>query len=213
MQRNRNQTERRLIDTVGHLIAAEGVINIGVNRIARESGVNKVLIYRYFGGLEGLVEAYQQRSQSWLSMPTDDLSMLQNVSVADFFSKLYPTLVLEVRQLHNNAEAQSQLRAEICTPDAEGLSQPTPVIYGPLADALANMIGGPVGRAYAALIINGLVVLSLQRATGKSKPILPGNDSWEQVEAAIQLIFQGTSRVLEDRKPVVSRRSRKAVAV
>ncbi len=200
MQRDRSQTERKLIDAVGYLIAQEGLISVGINRVARQSGVNKVLIYRYFGSIDGLIQAYYRRNQSWLTIPIADLAAFQTASVSDFFNQFHPALTSEVRQLQNNPEAQALLRAELCNPNPLGLSQPSATIYQPLADALAHMVGGSVGRAYAAILINGLVMLSLQRTISRPKTDLSDSDSWEQVEAAIQLIFQGTSRLLEDRQ-------------
>ena len=47
-------TRRRLISAVGSLLAREGFKGIGVNAVAREAGVDKKLIYRYFDGLPGL---------------------------------------------------------------------------------------------------------------------------------------------------------------
>lgn len=43
---------------MGALLAREGFSALGVNAIAREAGVDKVLIYRYFGGIEGLLDAW-----------------------------------------------------------------------------------------------------------------------------------------------------------
>ncbi len=40
------------------MLAREGFAGIGVNAIAKEAGVDKVLIYRYFGGLPDLLAFY-----------------------------------------------------------------------------------------------------------------------------------------------------------
>ena len=40
------------------MIAENGFEAIGVNAIANKSGVSKILIYRYFGSVEGLLAAY-----------------------------------------------------------------------------------------------------------------------------------------------------------
>lgn len=37
----------------------------GINQIAETAGLNKVLIYRYFNGLEGLMEVFAQRVNLW----------------------------------------------------------------------------------------------------------------------------------------------------
>ena len=63
--RNREETESKLICAVGETIAASGFSNIGVNAIARQAGVDKKLIYRYFDGLDGLYKAYAASADFW----------------------------------------------------------------------------------------------------------------------------------------------------
>lgn len=65
--RDRRITSRRLISAVGSLLAKKGFKGLGVNAIAREAGVDKVLIYRYFGGLEGLIAAFAKEGDFWPS--------------------------------------------------------------------------------------------------------------------------------------------------
>ena len=50
--KDRNQTERRILDAVGTIVETEGFEAVGVNAVASVSGVSKVLIYRYFGSIE-----------------------------------------------------------------------------------------------------------------------------------------------------------------
>ena len=66
--RDREQTQQRLLDAVGHVLAREGFAGIGVNAIAKEAGVDKVLIYRYFGGLPDLLAFYGGSGQFWPSV-------------------------------------------------------------------------------------------------------------------------------------------------
>ena len=56
MERNKEQTKDKLLEAVRAIIRKEGFQNIGVNKVAKEAGVDKVLIYRYFGNLEGLLK-------------------------------------------------------------------------------------------------------------------------------------------------------------
>jgi AcrR family transcriptional regulator len=65
--RDKQITSRRLISSVGSLLAKKGFKGIGVNAVAREAGVDKVLIYRYFGGLEGLIAAFGKEGDFWPS--------------------------------------------------------------------------------------------------------------------------------------------------
>jgi AcrR family transcriptional regulator len=64
----RVRTEARLLTALEALLQAEGVAALGVNAVAERARVEKVLIYRYFGGLEGLMAAYAQRSDFWPSL-------------------------------------------------------------------------------------------------------------------------------------------------
>lgn len=47
-----------LLSLVGVFIVCEGFGKLGVNVIFREVGVDKVLVYCYFGGMEGLFCVY-----------------------------------------------------------------------------------------------------------------------------------------------------------
>jgi len=63
--RDRHSTEARLVLAVEGLILEEGFGAIGINALARRAGVDKVLIYRYFGGLPGLLAAYGEQGDFW----------------------------------------------------------------------------------------------------------------------------------------------------
>ena len=66
--RDRGQTQQILIGGVGRVLAKEGFIGLGINAIAREARVDKVLIYRYFDGLPNLLKAYGQSGDFWPSV-------------------------------------------------------------------------------------------------------------------------------------------------
>lgn len=58
MQRNSEKTRQKILYGLEQLITRKGFTEVGVNAVAREAGVDKVLIYRYFGSMEGLLEAF-----------------------------------------------------------------------------------------------------------------------------------------------------------
>lgn len=66
--RNREDTQKLLVWAVGDLLGEKGFAGLGVNAVARRAGVDKVLIYRYFGGLPGLIRAFGQEGDFWPSM-------------------------------------------------------------------------------------------------------------------------------------------------
>lgn len=68
MARNRQETEQKLVEATARVLAKQGFSKLGVNAIAREARLDKVLIYRYFDGLPGLMNAYAKQGDFWPSI-------------------------------------------------------------------------------------------------------------------------------------------------
>ena len=66
--RDAEATRRRILGAVGSLLVRDGFGALGVNAVAREAGVDKVLIYRYFGGIDQLLEAWGSELDFWPSV-------------------------------------------------------------------------------------------------------------------------------------------------
>ncbi|MFC0227005.1 TetR/AcrR family transcriptional regulator [Serratia aquatilis] len=66
--RNRQQTETDILAAVGRVLARDGFTGIGINVIAHEANIDKVLIYRYFGGMPQLLEAFGLSGNFWPSV-------------------------------------------------------------------------------------------------------------------------------------------------
>ncbi|MEA3511183.1 MAG: TetR/AcrR family transcriptional regulator [Actinomycetota bacterium] len=84
--RDKGATKRRLLDAVGSILASEGFSALGINAVAKEAGVDKVLIYRYFGGMTDLLHAFGQSVDFWPTVAEvlgDDPSEMMELSLAD----------------------------------------------------------------------------------------------------------------------------------
>src|SRR4051812_23513718 len=64
--RNEADKRARLIRAVGETLKNEGYQGLGLNKIATRAGVSKPMMYRYFGGLNGLLKAYIEQADVWL---------------------------------------------------------------------------------------------------------------------------------------------------
>lgn len=75
--RDRAGTELRILHAAKALLAEEGFQGFGINAVARRAGCDKQLIYRYYGGLDGLVEAIGADLGGWVKekMPEDSGGM------------------------------------------------------------------------------------------------------------------------------------------
>lgn len=101
MPRNREQSEQRLIQAVGAILARDGFRGLGVNAIARTAGVDKVLIYRYFDGLPNLLRAYGEGGDFWPTMTEvlgDDPQALRALSVGDRMERVILGLLEALRR-------------------------------------------------------------------------------------------------------------------
>jgi AcrR family transcriptional regulator len=63
--RDRAATEERILAAVGEVLARDGFHAVGINAIARAAAVDKVLIYRYFGGLPELLRNWGASGRFW----------------------------------------------------------------------------------------------------------------------------------------------------
>jgi AcrR family transcriptional regulator len=64
--RSRSATSARILKAACELLAESGFQNFGVNAVARRAGCDKQLIYRYFGGMDGLVDAIGVELAGWV---------------------------------------------------------------------------------------------------------------------------------------------------
>jgi len=95
----RERTKEKLIHAVGKVLGKEGFKGLGVNKIAREAGVDKVLVYRYFGGLPEIIGAYSRTVDFWPTVeelvgPNPDRirRMPPDKQIAEFFKSFLAAL-------------------------------------------------------------------------------------------------------------------------
>lgn len=93
-ERNREATEHRLLETIGAMIRENGFEKIGINAVATQSGVSKILIYRYFGSVEGLMAAYLRKHDFWLNHP---MKFPIREELPSFLKKLFREQVAKLR--------------------------------------------------------------------------------------------------------------------
>ncbi len=63
MAKNRARTEARILQAARSLLAHGGFADFGINAVSQHAAADKVLIYRYFGGLDGLLTAVAEEEE------------------------------------------------------------------------------------------------------------------------------------------------------
>jgi len=109
IERDRAATEKRLLDAIGNMIAEKGFEKIGINEVAKRSGVSKVLIYRYFGSLEELIASYIHQHDFWINFPR---KTPHRNDLPDFIKKMFRK---QIERLQRNPILKRLSRWELST--------------------------------------------------------------------------------------------------
>lgn len=142
--KNKEQTKRKLIRAVGELIRKEGFANLKISQVAKHAEVDRKLIYRYFGNLNRLVEAYVTENDYWMIfadrvqelIKTNQYGSIQ-LLITDvlknqfkfFFSEkeMQNLILLELtganplmKSIHNARESMGQAFLELTDPHFQG---------------------------------------------------------------------------------------------
>lgn len=107
--KNREQTEEKILEAVGSIIENQGFEKVGINAIATEAGVSKMLIYRYFGGVEELIAQYLIQKDYWANT---DAAMINPEAVGDSIKSMFRR---QVEQLRNDITLRRLYRWELFT--------------------------------------------------------------------------------------------------
>ena len=81
--KDKEQTKRKLIQAVGELIKTEKFSAIKISQISKKADVDRKLIYRYFGGISGLLEAYVVENDYWMLFTEKMKTLIQEGNYAN----------------------------------------------------------------------------------------------------------------------------------
>ena len=107
--KNREQTEEKILEAVGSIIENQGFEKVGINAIATEAGVSKMLIYRYFGGVEELIAQYLIQKDYWANT---DVVIINPEAVGNSIKSMFRR---QVEQLRNDITLRRLYRWELST--------------------------------------------------------------------------------------------------
>lgn len=197
--RDRERTAQQLIEALGRVLARDGFERCGVNAVAREAGLDKVLIYRYFSGMPGLLTAYAESNTFWptvdeilgadrhaLTRPLGERLELILDALLDALRRRPETLAImawELTQRNPLTERLAKVR--------EAWSQA--LIAASAFDAAAYGELGEDGIALTNLVVAGIQYLLLRARTVDDYGGLALNtdDGWRRIRRAIRLMGHG----------------------
>lgn len=69
--RNTERSKKKFLSAVGKILKTKGYSGLKINDIAKVAGVDKKMIYTYFGGLDGLIDEYIRTQDFWSNVHVD----------------------------------------------------------------------------------------------------------------------------------------------
>jgi AcrR family transcriptional regulator len=200
MIRDKEETKTRIVAAVGRQLSRAGFRDLGVNSIAKEAGVDKVLIYRYFGGLPELLTAYANEGDYW---PTSaeligDPTTVQAESVADWLVYILTKVQMAIRKRpitleilrweivdHNELTNQfAEIRTRVANECIAFINQQYP--FPPELDVLA----------LGTFVLSGVIYITLRT---DANPTYLGMDfsteeGWDRINKLVtSIIYQSTN--------------------
>lgn len=197
--RDREATERRLLDAARSVLAEQGFGRFGVNAVARAADCDKQLIYRYFGGLEGLIEALGKDLADWWG---EKLAPMAALGRPDDYADLIGRMALSLLQ----ALREDPLMRQIVLWEVIEASPEIQKLATARADSMANWmqrtragvappegVDAPALNAMLIAAVHHLVVSGVN--TGSFAGInLETEDDWERVRQTLRRIIEAVYR-------------------
>ncbi|KOP27247.1 TetR family transcriptional regulator [Hapalosiphon sp. MRB220] len=198
MMRDKEETKARILAAVGKLLAESGFQQLGVNAIAREAGVDKVLIYRYFENLPSLLQKFGEEGDYWITAEAliGDETTADTESLADWMIYL---LIRLLDDLKERPITQEIMRWELL--EGNELTRELANVRDSMAldslNFLKQKCSFPEDQdipAISAILVAGIVYLVLRTKVSKTFMGLDFSspEGWERVEAAIASLIQST---------------------
>jgi AcrR family transcriptional regulator len=200
MARDKEETKIRIVAAVGRQLARAGFRDLGVNSIAKEAGIDKVLIYRYFGGLPELLTAYAREGDYW---PTSaelisDPTTVKAESVADWLVYILTKVQMAIRQRpitqeilrweiidHNELTKEfAAIRTRVAMECLSFINQQYP--FPPELDTLA----------LSTIILSSVVYITLRTETNSYYLGMDFSDpkNWDRINKMVtSIIYQATN--------------------
>lgn len=192
----------RILRAMGEVMAERGTEKAGINAVAERADVNKVLIYRYFGGWNGLLEAYVQRGFFLSIFNEKFLETAPESPSSETRSKLWSDYTIQFMQEFRARKSSQELIRWEMTHGATELAQRLAAFRNESFKNLINKIAPFADydpMAITSLMVSAvthMVLLSAQQE--KIMDIdLQSDEGWGRMEIAIRRIYAGLNIALE----------------
>ena len=93
--KDRELTERKILEAVGEIIIEDGFEKVGVNAVAQKAGISKMLIYRYFGSIDELIAKYILQKDYWINISSDPA---KSEDISLYIKQMFREQIFQLRE-------------------------------------------------------------------------------------------------------------------
>lgn len=186
-KRDRKATEEAIVAAFEAVLLRDGVAGLGVNAVANEAGINKVLIYRYFQDLPGLARHWASNSSFWpseLELIANDPEKFDQLEVRE---RVVSVLCNYLGSIRARPQTVEMLAGELTAPNditralADGMAAPGRGVSEYIKPETADK---DIGDRVWKLIFVVTALTAFMSVRERSNPVFLGfdltqDDSWD----------------------------------
>ncbi|UWX61511.1 TetR/AcrR family transcriptional regulator [Chryseobacterium oranimense] len=168
--RNKERSKKKFLDAVGKILKSKGYAALKVNDIAAVAGVDKKMIYTYFGGMDGLMDEYIRSQDYWSNVTTDQVLPDRGDGGRFVVEQM---LLQQYDYVHSNKELQKLLLWRL-SESRKSLTKLTNM-QEESGESLFKLIADPYFgerswdfRAISAILVSGLYYLNMYASVNGS---------------------------------------------
>ncbi|AIL46375.1 TetR/AcrR family transcriptional regulator [Elizabethkingia anophelis] len=169
--RNKEKTKQKLLNAVGKILATKGYSELKVSKIATVAGLDKKLIYSYFGSTDKLIDEYIKSQDFWANV--DDQEIMAS-GFTDGGQEITTNMILQQYDtLAKNKEYQKIILWGISEtrPSLRKLADDREAVGNPLLDQVVDPLFKEKSKEYRAILamlVAGAYYLNLHFAVNGS---------------------------------------------
>ncbi|MBD2703640.1 TetR/AcrR family transcriptional regulator [Spirosoma sp. BT702] len=205
VRRNRVKTTQRIVEALEEVIAERGLEGVGVNRVAEKANVSKVLIYRYFGGMEGLLEYYVKMGKLFPVFTTTVLDQIRPLHESDVARIWYRQVIQTYRYFRTFKAAREIIKASVIENDsiAETTARAQDEEMTRLVSQLSFVKGADI-QAISAVVIGAMNYLTIMAQNDRTMISidLRSEEGWQRIESAVKTIYIALNKLAISSKEV-----------
>lgn len=195
--RNKEKTKQKFLDAVENILNTRGFSGLKVNDIARTAGLDKKLIYNYFGGKDGLIDTYIRSKDFWSNVQAPE----NNLPIIDGGKDFSKTMLLsQFDYVFKNRELQKILLWGLIEDrkSLKKLAEDREEVGALLFKGITDPHFGEHAKRYRAimaLLVSGIYYLDIYAATNESTFCgldLKSKEGRSEIEQALAFLVDKT---------------------